>query len=121
MNDTSWIRGHVCGVQQFADTAGQTASAKQRAPGETGAADAELEKVSREFESLLLGFMLKEMRATIPESGLFPASMTEDIFTDMLDQQLSAKISQNGGLGISRIVFDKTSLISLPRQLAAIY
>lgn len=69
--------------------------------------DAGLEKASKEFESLLLNFMIREMRATVPESALFPQSMAEEIFTGMLDEKISAEMAQNGGIGISRMIFDQ--------------
>ena len=37
-----------------------------------GQASDDLEAASRQFESLLLNFMIREMRATVPQSGLFP-------------------------------------------------
>jgi flagellar protein FlgJ len=69
--------------------------------------DADLDKASREFESLLLNFMIREMRATVPESALFPESMAEEIFTGMLDEKISAEMAQNGGIGISRMIFEQ--------------
>ncbi len=69
--------------------------------------DADLQRASEQFESLLLNFMLREMRATVPESALFPQSMTEAIFTGMLDEKIAEKISKNGGIGISRMLFNQ--------------
>lgn len=107
MTDSSWIRNPLTGLPPSSAAGIPTDSARRVAPGRDDAAGADLETVSREFESLLVGLMLKEMRATVPESGLFPESMAEDIFTDMLDQQLSQKMAQNGGVGLSRIVFEQ--------------
>lgn len=67
----------------------------------------ELEEVSRQFESLLLNMMIKEMRATVPESGLFPESMAKDIFTSMLDEQYADAMSENGGIGLQRLLVDQ--------------
>ena len=69
--------------------------------------DADLEKASEQFETMLLNFMIREMRATVPESTLFPPSMTEEIFTGMLDEQIAEKMAQNGGIGISRMIFNQ--------------
>jgi flagellar protein FlgJ len=67
----------------------------------------DLEEASGQFESLLLNFMLREMRATIPESGLFPPSMAQDIFTSMLDEQYAGVMAQRGGIGLSRLLIDQ--------------
>ncbi len=69
----------------------------------------ELEKASRQFESLLLHFMIREMRATAPESGFLPSSMAQDIFTSMLDEQYAGTMADNGGIGLSRILIDQLS------------
>lgn len=69
--------------------------------------DADLEDACKQFESLLLNFMIREMRATVPESTLFPPSMTEAIFTGMLDEKIAGEMSQNGGIGISRMIFNQ--------------
>ena len=69
--------------------------------------DADLEKASEQFETMLLNFMIREMRATVPESTLFPPSMTEEIFTGMLDEQIAGEMAQNGGIGISRMIFNQ--------------
>lgn len=67
----------------------------------------DLEAASRQFESLLLNFMIREMRATVPESALFPQSMADEIYTGMLDEQIAGEMAQNGGIGISRMIFEQ--------------
>lgn len=70
---------------------------------------AELEDASRQFESLLLNFMIREMRATVPESSLFPPSMAQDIFTSMLDEQYADSMAESGGLGLHRLLVEQLS------------
>jgi peptidoglycan hydrolase FlgJ len=72
-----------------------------------GHSDAHLKKTCEQFESLLLDFMIREMRATVPESQLFPQSMADKIYTGMLDQRYAGEMAKNGGLGISRMIFDQ--------------
>jgi flagellar protein FlgJ len=67
----------------------------------------ELEQASRQFESLLLNFMIREMRATVPESGLFPASMAQDMFTSMLDEQYADSMAERGGIGLHRLLVEQ--------------
>jgi flagellar protein FlgJ len=69
--------------------------------------DADLQQASEQFESLLLNFMIREMRATVPESTLFPKSMAEEIFSDMLDEKIAGQMAQNGGIGISQMIFNQ--------------
>ena len=69
--------------------------------------DADLQEASKQFESLLLNFMIREMRATVPESTLLPRSMAEEIFTDMLDEKIAGEMAEGGGIGLSRLIFDQ--------------
>ena len=70
-------------------------------------ANADLQEASKQFESLMLHFMIREMRATVPESVLFPRSMAEDIFNGMLDETIAGEMAQNGGIGLSRMIFEQ--------------
>ena len=72
-----------------------------------GQNDADLKAASEQFESLLLNFMIREMRATIPESGLLAKSMAEDVFTSMLDEQYGDMMAANGGIGLARIIVEQ--------------
>jgi flagellar protein FlgJ len=51
--------------------------------------------------------MIREMRATVPESTLFPPSMAQEIYTGMMDEQIAGEMAQNGGIGISRMIFNQ--------------
>jgi flagellar protein FlgJ len=69
--------------------------------------DPGLKKACAEFESLFMFYLLKEMRATIPKSGFISGGRAEEIYTSMLDTQLSRELSSNGGIGLSSILFDR--------------
>lgn len=85
----------------------KTLSAAEAEMRRDNQSDADLENVSQQFESLLLNFMIREMRATVPESTLFPPSMAEEIFTSMMDEQIAGEMAQSGGIGISRMIFNQ--------------
>ena len=60
--------------------------------------DSELRKACADFESLFLYKLMQTMRKTVPESGLMDGGLTEDIYTDMLDERI-ANMAANGGRG----------------------
>ena len=62
-----------------------------------------LKKVAQEFESLFLNMMLKSMRDTLPQDGMFSSDQTR-FYTSMLDQQLAQKLSSSGQLGFARLI-----------------
>lgn len=72
-----------------------------RTPGEKARA---LKKACEDMESLFVHQLIKEMRATIPKSGLFGKSQAQDIYTGMLDGQLAQEIAQSRGLGLSTML-----------------
>ena len=54
-----------------------------------------------QMEQIFLHTLLKEMRKTIPEGGLFEKSNGAKIFEDMLDEVLSLKMAESGQLGVA--------------------
>jgi peptidoglycan hydrolase FlgJ len=66
--------------------------------------DSKIDSACNEMESLFIQNMLKEMRASIPKSGLTSGGKAEEMFTDMLDAEMAKKISASGGIGLSSMV-----------------
>lgn len=59
-----------------------------------------LKEACKEFEGLLLQMMFSQMKKTIPESDLLPKSTGQEIFEDMLDEEIVKKAADRGvGLG----------------------
>ena len=62
--------------------------------GQIADPEARAEAVAGQFESLLMGMMVKAMRATVPEGGLLGKGLGGETYVEMFDQQLV----QSGGL-----------------------
>ena len=92
------------GTQQ-ADRAQRVLNAKSRLSSER--MDSELEQACQDMESIFLNYLLKEMRATINRSGFVSGGTAEDIFTSMLDTELSKGMAARGGIGLSQILIDQ--------------
>jgi flagellar protein FlgJ len=69
----------------------------------------ELKKACQQFESIFLNYMLKSMRATVPDGGLFEKGVTFDIVQSMHDEALAEEISQNGGIGLAKQLYEQLS------------
>ena len=69
--------------------------------------DSRLRTACMEMESLFLSHLLKEMRATIDKSGFISGGQAEEIFTSMLDVEISRKMSAAGGIGLSNILLEQ--------------
>jgi len=70
---------------------------------------AKLKKVSGEFESIFLGYMLKEMRKTVPDDSLFGKSQAKEIFNDMYDDAMAKELSKAGGIGLAAMIYNQLS------------
>ena len=63
-----------------------------------------LKSAAREFESIMLEIMVKEMRKNVPESPIFGHNNGREIFNEMLDSQYVRLISKHGGLGMANLL-----------------
>jgi flagellar protein FlgJ len=61
-----------------------------------------VKETARQFEALLMNVMLKSMRETVAQDGLFDNEQTR-LYTSMLDQQLSQSMSKRG-IGIAEVL-----------------
>lgn len=77
-----------------------------------------LKQVAQQFESLFIGMMLKSMRDTLPQDGLFSSDQTR-LYTSMLDQQLAQKLSTSGQLGFARLIEQQMGRFLPPEEGAA--
>ncbi len=107
MSDVNRMQTAATNFQLWTSSSDKTLATVQSGLRRGHHSDADIENAAEQFESLLLNFMIREMRATVPESTLFPQSMTEEIFTGMLDEQIAGEMAQNGGIGISRMIFNQ--------------
>ena len=72
-------------------------------------------EISKQFESLFLNLMLKEMRKSISKSELLGSDAMES-YQQMFDQQIALGISKAGGIGIAKFVNTQLG----PRQANAL-
>ncbi len=60
---------------------------------------------SRQLESLFVMEMLKAMRKTIPEGGLFEKNTSTEIYQEMLDMETAKATVAGPGLGIADAIY----------------
>ncbi|MBB3046378.1 flagellar protein FlgJ [Litorivivens lipolytica] len=58
---------------------------------------------AKQFESLFVQMMLKEMRDSLPEGGLFNDQSLR-FYQDMMDKELSQSLVAGDGIGLSKII-----------------
>ena len=88
-------------------------AAQNQAADKTGP---QLQAACTEMESLFINYLIQEMRATIDKSGFISGGRAEEIFTSMLDVELSRKISAAGGIGLSAILLEQLSPLTARQE-----
>lgn len=63
---------------------------------------AAVKETARQFEALLLNIMIKSMRETMSQDGMFDSEQTR-LYTSLLDQQISQTMSRKG-MGIASVL-----------------
>jgi flagellar protein FlgJ len=61
-----------------------------------------IRETAKQFEALLIGMMLKTMRKSLPQGGMFDNEQSK-MFTTMFDEQISQKVAERG-LGLADIL-----------------
>ena len=78
-----------------------------KAPSSANEDSSRLKEVCSELESLFIYYLMKEMRATVPKSGLIGGGKAEEMYTSMLDLQLSKEIASEREIGISSALLEQ--------------
>lgn len=76
-----------------------------RGPGQQGDEAAQLKKAARDFESVFMAQVLKEMRETVQKEDLFHGGPGEDMFEGLLDEEISKRVAGQGSLGIGETLY----------------
>lgn len=77
-------------------------------PRKKGQDEAKLRKACQDFEAVFIGQIWKQMRSSVPKDGMLH-SKEEESYLSMFDQELSVKMSQSGGIGLSDLLYDNLS------------
>ncbi len=64
-----------------------------------------LRESSREFETMFVMEMMKSMRKSIPDGGLFEKDIATETFTEMLDLETAKAATAGKGLGIAELMY----------------
>jgi flagellar protein FlgJ len=78
----------------------------------------QLEKVSKDFESIFLGYMLKQMRKTVPDDPIMGNSNAKDIYQDMYDDALSKEFAKAGGIGLATMMYKQFAAAETAKKAA---
>lgn len=75
-----------------------------------------LRESTREFEAIYMMEMLKAMRKTIPEGGLFEKDVADDIYEEMLDMEYARETAKGKGMGLGEAMFEQMKVHIINRK-----
>jgi flagellar protein FlgJ len=84
------------------------ATKPQTAASDDPLRDKKLRKACRDFETIFLSNLFKEMRQTIPRSGMLPSAPGKETFQMMFDQKVAEDLSGRGeGMGLQKMLYEQ--------------
>jgi flagellar protein FlgJ len=88
------------------DNPGAARHADRLRPPTRTAGRSDLSQACSEFESLFLSHLMRQMRDTIPDSGLIGGKNTENLYASMLDGCRARELAEAGGLGLGKMLYE---------------
>ena len=74
-----------------------------------------LQTAVKEFEAVLVGYMLKSMRSSIPKDDGFGESYGGDMMEGMFDIELARHVSRSSSLGLGEMLYKEITGEEMPR------
>jgi len=76
----------------------------------SGTSADKVRETARELEGVFLGLLLKTMRTTVGNGGLFKEGTDSQTYRDMFDQEIGRSLSRAGGIGLAQLILRDQSL-----------
>lgn len=68
-----------------------------------------LKDACRQFESVFMNMLMKNMRNTIHEDGIMKKSHAREMFEGMLDEKIAEESSKGEGMGLAKQMYKQLS------------
>lgn len=76
-----------------------------RRAAEAADIDPKTRQAAQDFEAFFIGHLLKDMRNSLPEGGLFEQSSESRMMHDMLDENMADDLAHKGqGIGLAQVL-----------------
>lgn len=72
-----------------------------------------------DLEHFFIFSLMKEMRKSINESGLFPRDPSLDFYEEMLDDALSRNMAQSGQFGVAKMMEEQLRIQEMQQEIRA--
>ena len=100
MTDINFLMGAV----RQGSFAGQMRPSGAKTSGVSDESNQQARQACAEFEALFINMMLKELRATVNKSGFMDGGKAEELYTGLMDTQISRDLADQGGIGLAEML-----------------
>jgi len=100
-SDASWQRMMQRAEQAKAKVEASTGRAHKMDEDERE----ELRETCQKFESIFLGYLLRQMRKTVQKSSFMPETPARKMYMSMFDDEVARSACKGGGTGLSDMIF----------------
>lgn len=77
------------------------------ASAQTAMKDAKLRQACADFESIFIYYILKSMRKSLPQNGLFDNTQEHKVYKSIADQAMSENIARGRGMGLGELLYNQ--------------
>ncbi len=76
-----------------------------------GASDsARMKAAAEELEGVFIGLLMKAMRSTVSQGGLFKDGADSQAYRDLFDQEIGRTLAKSGGIGLAAMILRDQAL-----------
>ncbi|MCD6534371.1 MAG: rod-binding protein [Deltaproteobacteria bacterium] len=97
--------------QQLETEIDAVATGKNRAGREE-----KLQKACQGFEAIMINVILQEMRKSIPDDGLLPASNASHTWQQLFDNQLAETLASRQEMGVAKLLYQQLQDAEVERK-----
>ncbi len=69
-----------------------------------------LKAAAQELEGVFIGLLMKAMRPTVTQGGLFKPSADAESYRDLFDQEVGRSLAKAGGIGLAGLILRDQAL-----------
>ncbi len=81
------------------------------AAGATSGGGAErIKSAAQELEGVFIGLLMKAMRSTVSQGGLFKRGADAQTYGDLFDQEIGRSLARSGGIGLAAMILRDQTL-----------
>ena len=68
-----------------------------------------LRAACKEFESVFIAYLMKNMRKTVPKTESLSGGLSQDVYMSMMDEQVARVVAKGPGIGLAASIYRQFS------------